>query len=757
MTRTLICLLAAGLTMGVAAPSVAAPSLRATETASSLPVQVFVDNLTPRVVRPHSQVVVVGRIVNASADSIDDIRARLRVRSRAVGSRSELASDAIRTDPLGEALESTTTSVTPSLAAGATAPFQVVVAADDLHLGFFGVYPFAVEALGSDAEGPNDVVGRTPTFLTWVPSGGGFRPTRLAWVLPLTDAPNRAATPVFPDDHLATDVGVGGRLNTLLAAGTRVGPGVLRPAVPGRPQPPDTQQTVPVTWAADPALLQSLADMSDGYRVAKNHGRSSSLGSGQPAATTWLDVFRRTLRAGPVGDALLALPYANVDVTAVTRAGLDSDLAAAVSHGRDVATSVTGVAPTARLGLPPGGFVTTKALDNLVASGVRTVVLRESALPLTNNLIYTPSAGAPLVASSTDVTALLYDETLARIVATADRTALAAAAKPTPQPTSTPSEQTPSPNPAQQAPTAAPTTARLLEQRFLAETALITAERPLDSRDVVVVPPPGWDPVPGLATSMIEDTGRVPWLAPTSLTAMTAASPEDSPEREPLTYPESAASAELPNSYLSDKSHGVVAIRKDLTSFRSILAPPIGPTAVSLDDATLRAESASWRDDLSGALALRQEVADDLATKRAAVNISSSRRIITLASRRGTIPITISNDLDQAVVIRLQLSAVSSARLTAPVTDTQTIAAGRKLTNEVKAVVNQAGLFPVKAQLLTPDGEPYGPPVTLRLRSTAYGQLALGITAGALGALFLAVVIRLIRRNRRRQASPEPS
>jgi hypothetical protein len=353
--------------------------------------------------------------------------------------------------------------------------------------------------------------------------------------------------------------------------------------------------------------------------------------------------------------------------------------------------------------------------------------------------------------------ALLYDGTIAAITAASNRATLAAAAKvPTiasPSPTATASDLTPTPSPSAASTKPPATTARLLEQRFLAETAMITAEQPGQSRDVVVAPPTMWDPVPGLATALIADTGRVPWLAPTPLASIAA---DTSVAHGPLTYPTDAMNAELPASYLADPDNGVVALRRELSTFRSILAPPIGPTAVALDDATLRAESAAWRDNLSAGLALRQEVADDLTTKRGAVSISSSRRLITLASRRGTIPITISNDLDQAVVVQLQVSAVSSARLVAQVTPPQTIAPGRKVTQEVKAVVNQAGLFPIKAQLLTPDGKPYGPAVTLRLRSTAYGQLALGITAGALGALFIAVIVRLIRRGRGRRSTATP-
>jgi hypothetical protein len=744
-------------TTASASPSASGPVRPApsTQQATGLPVQVFVDGLTPRVVRPHKTVTVTGRLLSAAALQLTNLRVQVRVRSRSVGSRSELAVDAVSTDPIGETVPSSATPVVGTLDPGASASFRIRVPADNLGFREFGVYPFAVEALGSDQVGPNDTVGRTVTFLPWVPASGGFVPTRLGWLLPLVDVPDRAATPTFPDDHLASALTGEGRLAELLDAGTRVGPGTSTATAPNRPPPPNAQGAVPVTWAIDPALLQAVADMADGYRIAGNHG-STRAGAGQPAAGLWLDELRRALRAGPVHDDVLSLPYADVDVTALARVGFDADIATALNQGRQISTSVLGVSPDSRLAWAPDGLLTTHALDDLATDGVRSVVLREEAVPLASPLNYTPSAGVLLDTPSGHVTGLLADDTLSALTAAGDQDALKAAAQaPSPAPSSSfpaPSATTgepqvaPTPTPAPGAITAGAVTTRLLEQRFLAETALITAEHPTTQRDVVVAPPPRWNPAPGLAEALVADTGRVPWLTPTTLSAIEGS---NTPERIALTYPTDAAATELPTSYLTDPNDGIAALRQNLASFRSILAPPIGPTAISLGDATMRAESAAWRTDLAAGLALRQEVTADLAAKRAAVSISSAQRLITLASRRGTIPVTISNDLDQAVVVRLQLSAVSSARLTAPVTAPQTIAAGRKLTDEVKAVVNQAGLFPIRAQLLTPDGEPYGPSVNLRLRSTAYGQLALGITAAALGVLFVAVVVRLVRRARK--------
>ncbi|MDX6286158.1 MAG: hypothetical protein QOG53_1643 [Frankiales bacterium] len=722
-------------------------------------VDVLVDTLLPRVVRPHSTVRVTGRLVSRSDTELTDVEVRLRVRTTAVGSRSELAATAMRTSSTGEALTATTTPVVAKLAPGGVAAFTVAVPADDLRLRAFGVYPFAVEVQAHG--GPNSTVGRVQSFLPWVPTPGGFRATRVAWVWPLVDVPNRAATTTFPDDHLAETLSSGGRLGTLVSTAASLGPtapAFNRPVPPRRPvkpsptatpttpvtppaPAPEAQRPVPVTYAIDPSLAQAAADMSDGYNVRPRGDRraKTASGAGRAAATSWLTLLRQTLRPQPAGvNALFALPYADADVSALARANMDPDITAAVTRGREVAASAVGVQPDSGMSWPIDGFITPRALDDLAGSGVRSVVLNEAAVPLTTPLSYTTDAGAKLDSAGGTLSALLVDTTLGQVMLAAERTALDEAATTTATTTPAPTQST-GPLPVVQ-----PTyTTRLLEQRFLAETALITAERPVDSRDVVIAPPRRWDPDPALAADLLADTGRVPWLQPITLPDVHTSDAA----RTGLTYPDSAVAAELPGSYLTGRG-GVAGLRRNLATFRSILQPPVGPTAVSLDYATLRTESTAWRDDKNSGVALRDEVATDLRTKQASVKISSSRRLITLASRNGTIPITIVNDLDQSVVVRLQVKATSDARLSAPDSAPQTVAAGHKVTYEVKAVVNQAGLFPVTVQLLTPDKKPYGPEVTLRLRSTAYGQLAVGITGGALGVLFLAILVRLIRRGR---------
>ena len=62
--------------------------------------------------------------------------------------------------------------------------------------------------------------------------------------------------------------------------------------------------------------------------------------------------------------------------------------------------------------------------------------------------------------------------------------------------------------------------ARLLEQRYLAELAMITAETPSIQRRILVAPPHDWSPNPDAASAMMQDTRSVPWLAAGSVAAL---------------------------------------------------------------------------------------------------------------------------------------------------------------------------------------------------------------------------------------------
>ena len=73
---------------------------------------------------------------------------------------------------------------------------------------------------------------------------------------------------------------------------------------------------------------------------------------------------------------------------------------------------------------------------------------------------------------------------------------------------------------------------------------------------------------------------------------------------------------------------------------------------------------------------------------------------------------------------------------------------------ETRPMHHATGTFAVTVQATTPDGLQLGQEVTLSVRSTAYGGLALGITGLAFAVLVLAVLLRLYRRWRARDTQP---
>jgi len=75
----------------------------------------------------------------------------------------------------------------------------------------------------------------------------------------------------------------------------------------------------------------------------------------------------------------------------------------------------------------------------------------------------------------------------------------------------------------------------------------------------------------------------------------------------------------------------------------------------------------------------------------------------------------------------------------------QIIQPHRQIAVDVRAEARTSGVFQLDVALLTPTGRTYESE-QLFVRSTAYGSVAILITAGATGVLLLAVIVRLVRR-----------
>lgn len=686
-----------------------ATSARVSAAERTLPLRLDLFGVNPPAPQPGQRVRISVRLVNDSDRPARDVRVALLIGS-ALTTRSALEAFASGGDgEFGRQIPGTSRDLLATLPAGASRRFGLSVPVDQLSLGGAGVYPFGVSVSGSGPDG-YAVLARLRTLLPYQPGGpGAAAPLRLAWLWPLADRPHRAASDVFRDDRLAGAFAPAGRLGRLVdvavAAAQRPTPRATGArASAGAPSP------VRVTWAVDPLLLEAARSMSDGYRVRRGSGTRA--GRGQRAAAAWL----ARLRAAMPGSEVLALPYADVDTVALVRNGLTDDVATAVRRGRDVTRRLLATAAADDLAWPVDGLVTPAAATALADLGFAAFVLSDRALPTDPQTFYTPTARTQTRVEGRTVDVVVADSTLSSVVA-----AGAAGARRSPG----------------------------ALQRFRAETLLMSLELPGRQRSAVVAPDRRWDPPAGYAAALLADTGRLPWLVPATVGEIRAEPPGGEP-RAALRYPPEAVPAELSAGYLD-------AVRRtgtDVAKVQAVVADPSARVLDGLRAGVLRSESSAWRSDLAAGESVRGAVEADAQATLGRVRVVSAG-LVTLTGASGTLPVTVANELATPVTVTLRLDAGERLVLGSDGRFRQRIPPGQLVTVPVRASSRTSGVFPVRVWLATPvDGRRLGPVVTLYVRPTAYGTVALGITGGAFGMLLVAVAVRLVRRSSRRERAP---
>jgi hypothetical protein len=466
----------------------------------------------------------------------------------------------------------------------------------------------------------------------------------------------------------------------------------------------------PLTWAVDPEVADSL------HRLAGPHTVRGDQRPPSAPAKAWLDRAKAAVRDAPV----IPLPYADPDLATTATGALAADASRAFRAGRDLLRRDLGTAGDATLAWPPGATLEPAVESLLAGQGVRGVVVPGSALPLTAPLNYTPTAPAALTAGPLgSLTALVADDQLNRWVAAG-------------------------------AGTEGP---RLAAQRFLADTALTAMERPNTTRDVVIAPPRTWEPVRDFATSLLDQTAAAPWLVPVTLDAVLAGAPGD--EARTLAPPGGGLLA-------AQQVRRVIDLRKRLQRVRGILTDPKRepPSLADLDDALLRAVSARWGADPSGGTRLADTVDAGVAHQVGRLRVVSGG-VVTMTGRSGRIPLTFENNLGQTVRIRVRVDSNKRLRLEgnhsyeAKRGEEVTIPPGG-YTLVIRGKATTGGLFNIKVDLLGNDGAPLGIRTTLRVRSTAYGIVALVVTGIAFGLLLVASATRLLKRRRGGPPAPAP-
>ncbi len=504
------------------------------------------------------------------------------------------------------------------------------------------------------------------TLLPYWPGAGSFQQEKgkqlqVAWVWPLVDTPQQGACGhTLATSALARSVD-GGRLSTLLAAGA------------------SWASADDLTWDIDPALLSDVSVMKGPYYTGGT-GTCSGRTRQQPskAAASWLG----QLQQATAGQPAFLTPYANVDVAALSHAGLDGNVRSAYQLGQKVArqilphtfgTTGTGTGHGAALNAawPADGLADAGVLTSLATyGGINTVVLSSGELPSVTSGADNALAQTQVSGIGTRMSVLLADAGITSQLGSASARA-----------------------------TAAGQFAYL--QDFLAQTAMIVSEAPALARSLVVAPPTGWDPSAAEAGDLLRITKSMPWLKATGLSALATAAAKEPP----------ASSGALPAKQVSqhELSARTVARLPSLNAgvgvFTNLLYQPSAAVTDSLAGAVAATASSAWRGAGSaGGTDAAARLQRYLSFSEGKVQIIPITKVL-LAGNSGETPVSVKNGLSQPVQVRVTATAPEGSTVrVGPHEGLLTVLGGK--TNTVRMPVHAAsiGTTTVQLQLVTQNG-----------------------------------------------------
>jgi Family of unknown function (DUF6049) len=695
VARRAACL--AGAVAGTLAVGIAAgpPALgqQAQEGASqSGRLSIVINSVSPQWGTPDHKVTVTGTVTNGTTTAQQGLSVQLLSSASALTNRSDLNSYAAGTYQAGYPV-TTQTLRSRFIPPGGEVSWTATLQPSMVGMMTFGVYPLAAQVL----NGLGEPLATDRTFLPFWPghtASSRPRPLSIAWIWPLIDHPYQVACPALFSNALAGRLAAGGRLGRLLEAGGSY------------------SAAAHLTWAIDPALVQNVHTMTHRYQVGGSPdcaGAASLPPSG--AAQSWL----RDLSRVTAGQQVFLTPYGDTDVAALSHAGPDGDLSRAFA-ARTVGQQILHLPSAGDIAWPDDGLADSSVLGNLAESKIKTVVLDSGVMPPSGlQPTYTPSAQASAASGlGTRLNVLLADDPITQILRSGS--------------------------------SARPGTAFATGQRFLAETAMIVAERPQLARSLVVAPPRRWNPAPDLPDDLLSETVHAPWLKPTSLAALAAVKHPTGQVHRKRPPDRLANKGGLSATYLTQ----VGSLDKAAVVQGSIFIPP-DPDYLGTSLAAL--ESSAWR---GGANVAR--VREGLIRRVSRYLTAQGRRVsiidrgqITLSGSSGKVPISITNRLPRSVQVQLHARVPPDNRLTVGSFDNRvSIPSGKTLTIRVPVHAPTVGVTYVTLGLLAPDGKPLpGTLVRLSVHATRFGTLALVIICAALAVFVLTAFARAVRRARR--------
>ncbi len=724
-----------------------------------------IDDVTPTTVTTTTDpvVTVTGTVTNVGDRPVTDIGVRLQ-RAPAVDSslelRTSLELDQGEFDVVGPFVE-----VADSLDEGERKQFTLSLplrslTGSSLDITEPGVYPLLVNVNGTPAYGGQarlddarfllpvlglphvaGTSGSTPqgsasTSPTAPVPPDTSNPLAVTMLWPLADEPRLAAgipgsvneKVRLVDDDLAGSLSQGGRLDQLLgAAEIATGPDTDR----------DRRLTDSLCLAVDPDLLITVSNMTQGYLVVDDPANPTGPahdGAGRDAAAAWLERLETLARKM----CITAVPFAQVDLAALSRVGDPSLTRSALESPADIVDTILGVTSLRDVTWPDAGVLDEASAQTLHGLGPTTTLLAANA-------VESPSASGRTVTiaggGEDAVDAALFDVSAAA--------ALAAVGS---------DPQTPSyvPERARYNLDRDSRTARLqdalgavtwLSLQGAGSSSGATGATRTSDRSMLIVPPQQWSADGDEASAVLSTVAtllRSGLANPRPLAKVAEQRPTTADTAE-LVYPQRAIVDGTPESI--EWGVGMQGPRIDEMTQALVDDPqaPLTPTRfmAPLREDLLRAMSLSGRRDQSTATATAAEqaahtrvgdVGSAIDGMYASVTILAPGGVYTLASEQSPLLLVARNDLPVAINVQLQVDAPEGVQITDIGPQQLPPRGSRSL--QVPAEISDSRTMVVDFSLTTESGHELGEQTSVTVRSNAYGQ-ALAIITACAGALLL--------------------
>ncbi|MEU4314606.1 DUF6049 family protein [Nocardia sp. NPDC024068] len=782
-------------------PVYAQPTGSAEDAATPQFLKLSLDSVSPGTVTAESDpmLTVTGTVTNIGDRGVDAVAVRVQ-RSRAVADASELRT-ALKLDQVNYDFPTPFQDVAGRLEPGQRQQFTLSVplrdaAGTSLNITEPGVYPLLLNVNGTPDYGGqarlDDARFLLPVLGLPAAADGsgppvpapGHPPVSATVLWPLADRPRMVAgqtgeldrTVELTDDELAASLSRGGRLDELVGA---------LESVFGADQAADGPSSA-VCLAVDPDLLLTVRAMTDDYRVLASPSDPDGAtrpGTGTEAAQQWLDRLR-TLASSM---CTVALPFAQVDVSALAAAGDPALTARALDAPASIVDSILNTRSVRGVSVPDASSLDPAGAQLLKAQGFGTAVLAGNAVAPEGG-VGDPYAAVPDVVRLPGVAggppAPAPDSgTTPDAVPAGDQAPAAGQPGSVTPPAQRSPDARPGTDPALRVatfdiwPAAAlagvgsnpPTPAYVPEQARYPVTNDSRTARLQDAlgavswqalhpdpgrpRSQLIMPPQQWGANRDEAAAVLRQLklltenklvdprpfgdliGQNPDPAPYQLAPLAEAAVEAVP-------PHFAGPARDQSHRMTQLMQAMVEVPETEPTPRAFLDPLRDDLvrALSLSDRrggpTAQAEVFAWRRIEKATAAV-----DDIYRS---VTVLPPGGVYTLASESSPLLLVARNDLPISMRIRFRIDAPAETKITD--IGEQLLPPRGTRSFQIPTEVSDSRKLVVPISLSTPEGVPLGHATSISVRSNAYGQILAIITACAAALLFLLAGRRLWRR-----------